>query len=98
MDVPTILGNTDETKEPKAYFSLSGIQLAGLKLESPQIGQCIELCVEACITSINSFEDEKGIKRVSVSFDMERVTREEPEPDPMHEISNLYPAMMKVTK
>lgn len=88
----TLLTQTDETKEPKATLQLRGTQLALLKIENPQLGQHLDLQVDAVITSINSFEDEKGQRHVSMAFELDRVTREEPAPDPMQQIAAMFPS------
>lgn len=89
----SLLTQTDETKEPKACLTLSGSQLGMLKIENPQLGQHVLMEVDAVITHISSFEDEDGRRRVSMSFELDRVMREEPAPDPMQQIKSLYPAM-----
>lgn len=84
-----------EVAEPKPTLRLEGTQLALLKLQAPQLGQCVQLCVEACITGINSWTDEKGIPHPSITFDVERVEIEEPEPqkpDPMQSIAAMFPS------
>lgn len=91
----SILTNTDEVAEPKPTLYISGTMLGLLKLENPQLGQCVQVCAELCIEGINSFKDEKGVPHPSITFTVESLVREEEEPDPMQAIINMYPGMAK---
>lgn len=91
----TLLGATgvDEVQERKATISLEGNQLGLLKIENPQVGQCIQVCAELCIQSISAYPDEKGVPHPCISFQVESIAQEEEENDGMDVISSMYPAM-----
>jgi hypothetical protein len=89
----SILTNIDEAAEPKPTLYISGTMLGLLKLENPQLGQCIKVCAELCIEGINAYKDEKGNPNPAITFTVESLVREEEEPDPMQTIKNMYPGM-----
>ena len=82
----------DEKLERKASLYLEGNQLALLKLENPQVGQTVSLCLEATITGINIQKNENGDAQPCVSFEVQRVEMEPEEVDPMVTIASMYPS------
>lgn len=66
----SLLGSMPE--EPKLSLSLDGSLLDGLELKNPQVGQCLMLCVEACIVGINVYDYGEG-KDPCVRFEIESV-------------------------
>ena len=69
MDMLT--GEMSQT-EPKPSLCLEGQMLDSLGIKNPQVGQCLDLAVEACITGINIYDGEDG-KEPSLRFEIEAV-------------------------
>lgn len=84
-------GGMDEAAEPKASLCLEGNQLGLLKIQNPQIGQCIEVCAELCIEAITAYPDEKGNPHLRISFTVESIEldMDQDEGKPMSEMDSI---------
>lgn len=91
----SILTNIDQAAERKASLTLEGGQLAMLKLESPQIGQCVKVCAEICIESITAYPNEKGVPEPRIGFVVESIVQEVEEVDPMDTINAMFPSVQR---
>jgi hypothetical protein len=90
QEINMILTNPDEAMDVKPTLCLEDRQLKLLRIDvsTASVGQSVQLCSMATITSISQHKNGDGIPCDCIRFELSNIELEEPESDPM---TMMYP-------